>query len=252
MDLDTFENVSYELTPSFAESFYKDEGAGNHFTTAKLINIGEEIKGNIGYGDNTEDYFKVEVATEGTLRAVMKTYDGKGLGFTIYDEEYNFLIYQSAPSHGNLSVNVKPGTYYIGIEVRNNCDSYDLVASFEQSLNEDEGAGDHFNNAKVIAIDQKIKGTIGYGHGDNRNRVDYFKLEVPSDGILELELKRLIEERLGLEVLVYDENHKEILPRDPISRNNMTFEVKSGIHYIRLKAGSYDVGSYDLATFFTS
>jgi hypothetical protein len=211
----------------------------------------------IGFGDLVEGYifpkgdaeiYKVYVTGPGILEVKAQSVpEGMRTRIDLYGKNFNFITRKDASNPGDL-VTLKhdvvnpygwyPVCYYIGIVDLSGGSyhvPYAFKAGFEAVIDENEPNGE-IGDAVAIAFGDQIEGRI-FSKGD----VDFFKIEAPSPGILEVKLNDLPEE-MRTRIDLYGKSFNWITRIDasnPGDRTTLTLNIRD--------PGVYHIGILDLA-----
>ena len=242
--------LNYVFTAT-SDDYYDDFEPNDTWEQAHLLKRGNTLTGHLGYTywDNrdTEDWYKIEVPRDGKITLTVKAHDGLGLSYTnIYAKDANNEMHSrgsvwggSDENPGVITVsNAAPGTYYIRVPQNNGQGAYSLEYAFEQNLYAtDKEPNDDMALALPLAEGATVAGHLGYLYYNDTDKVDWYKLTLPSKG--DITLTYQVMKGLGLAyVTLYDsgEHSKGSLWGQDAEGNN-TFTVKNleaGTYYVRV------------------
>lgn len=243
--------------------FYEDDIYEDNETpeNAKLMPLDKDITINLQSMDD-EDWFKIEVGDEGaTLRLDLIGQEDSYADMYLYSEDiltntnsrYLYSEYFGKPWDGSgytnynkeKSYKLSKGTYYLKFKAiglyYSSCNYYehiyDNTMTIRASLINDEFENnDSRENAKTLKFNSEA--TIILDAEDE----DWFKIEVPEPGILNVEFK-LIDENINNSIesayyCVYKEGEENIFNgyNSYFTRENNNFLLDKGVYYIKLKS----------------
>ena len=258
----------YTLTSRFtplSATFPHDAEPNDTWQQAVAMDINGTVTGQLGYlywsDTDTEDYFKIEVPENGSVDLTVTPNGNLSI---------NFLSLYALGADGNLKnrrevfveqsqtklavVDVSPGTYYVRLNHRGGEGGYTLTSQFtplSATFPNDAEPNDTWQQAADLGINSSLTGQMGYFYWDDRDTEDYFKIEVPGNGIANLTVTpngELSINYLGLYALGSDGNLKkrgEVF----VEQNQSTLtidDVAQGTYYVRLNH-RYNQGGYTLA-----
>ena len=218
---------------------------GDSRADATVLALDGSLAGEITDGD--EDYFRVDVTetgtltiyTTGNLNTVGQLQDGDGTGLVIADD------ISGTNSNFNIDQYVYPGAYYVRVRGKTFFDalgrSYSISGDYvvHASFVADDH-GDSPSYATEIALGSSVPGEIRVA-GD----VDYFFVRVTEPGTLTIYTTGSIDTRGELQHPDGSESYKD----DGGDQNNFRLSVivvHPGKHYIWVRAGNLETGSYAL------
>ncbi|MDD5767780.1 MAG: PPC domain-containing protein [Methanothrix sp.] len=213
---------------------------------AKPIEIGNLVEGYI-FPKGDLDIYKLYANGSGILEVKAESVpENMRTRIDLYGKNFNFITRVDASNPGDL-VTLKhdvvnhgwyPEWYYIGI-VDLSGGSYNVPyafkADFEPVIDENEPNGE-IGNAVGIDLGDQIEGYI-FSKGD----VDFFKIEAPSPGILEVKTVSVPDE-MRTRIDLYGKSFNFITRKDasnPGDKTTLSFDVKN--------PGVYHIGIVDLA-----
>ena len=181
----------------------------NSFDDATLFELGDDIKGSIGDG-NDEDYFKFHASQSGTLHLkVANIHPDLNPELNMYNGLATLVATDNLIEGDSLTIDIiicAGQEYYIQIANKTfyNGFSQDLYTiSTEMDLTDIHECNDIFESASSVGLGSH-SGTLG-----DRNDSDFYQFVIPSSGILEASLVN-IDDVLKPEIILYDNNQNEI------------------------------------------
>jgi len=208
-------SLSYQFT---ASGYTNDEEPNNEAGSGTFIANGQTVQGHIGYLDDAnvrdvDDWYKIEVTQDGRVDLIYETEEAYGLEFY----RVNFDYFNAAASWGRgayelragssyytkkdtLSIkDVGVGTYYINLHRNSGHGGYKLKYVFTPCKHQNDAEpNDNAGSGSYLTNGQTAEGHLGYLDGnDYRDKDDWYKIEVPQDGRVDLIYEA--EETYGLE-----------------------------------------------------
>ena len=195
--------LSYQFT---ACSYANDSEPNNEVGEGDILQNGQTVQGRLGYLDANDycddyDYYKIEVPTEGRVDLEFncdQTYElnlysisflwlGSGAwGRPEYKERALFGYHRG---DGTLTItDVGKGTYYIKMQRSGGHGGYTLKYTFTPcSYANDEEPNDEEGSGMTLKSGETVEGRLGYlDANDYRDDYDWYKIEVPGDGRVDL------------------------------------------------------------------
>jgi len=180
---------------------------------------------------------------------------------TKINADKNYYVHKTKTEYFSYLL-LRAGTYYVKVFKDDHnfyYGSYSIVASIdtEKFSNDSEDNG-HFETAGTIVLNQQVEGHLGaIGQGKAVDRSDYWKLSIPSDGTLYVDIttsKMLNLRNMGVSIYAYDQKTRLYCsPQSPDSnQTHRLSKLKSGIYYIILAKDprGFYWGSYRMTTTF--
>jgi len=197
----------YELTISFNNTDLNE--CNNSFEEATILQFNTPISGTV-FDTGDKDYFKVEVPSAGVLSAQLKNIpNNRDYSLTLYNtnqQEIGVDVGNSNTPAYTDKLRCSAGTHYILVDGYRSDDAspveYELVVNFDNS--DTNECNNSFEEATEIQFGQPISGAI-FDTGDK----DYFKIEVPSTGVLIARLRDIPTNR-DYALKLYNTNQQEI------------------------------------------
>ena len=255
--------LRYDFTPTSA-SYANDSEPNDTWQDAKSLTNHTNATGHLGYlyisdTDNV-DWYKIDVPENGSVKVTVIAHDNLGLNYTtLYAKDNKNEMHSrgycwsgNEETNGVFTVNdCAKGTYYL--EVKHNGGEggytlkYDFTPTSSSYLNDIE-PNDAWQNAQLLKRGNTATGHLGYLYYDDTDNVDWFKIEVPRDGTIKLNITP--HDNLGL-------NYTTIYAKD--SQNEMhsrgycwsgpaditVTDAAPGTYYIEVKHNGGE-GAYSL------
>ena len=193
--------LSYQFT---ACSYANDAENNDNPGSGSLLKSGETVQGRIGYRDATDyvddnDWYKIEVPQDGRIDLTYSCDQADELRLNYID----CCMYRAADgsynnrkgtgwypdANGTLTLtDVGKGTYYFHMQRRDGHGGYTLKYVFTpNSYTNDPEPNDDKGTGGKIANGETVQGHLGYLDGvDYRDKQDWWKIEVPEDGRIDL------------------------------------------------------------------
>ncbi len=210
------------------------------FATAKTISLNTTTA---CMGNSRSVYYKFTINEPGYIQITIEhEYDGAYLYCKLYDDpqksHIQFLVSdkESIIAKGN-KIGFDKGTYYLGIEPGPNYNDleFNLTVNFTPADDWERERNDNVVTANALKIGKTLHGTIGYYERD------YFKFEIPSDGMYKLSMTHDYSDRsygIDAEIKTYDgteEKRVDIMCcYNDYGQTSKTFSLSAGTYYLRL------------------
>ena len=209
------------------------------FDTAKKISLNTTTA---CMGSGRSVYYKFTINEPGYIQITIEhEYDSAYLYCKLYDDpqksHIQFLVSdkESIIAKGN-KIGFDKGTYYLGIESEYYNDlEFDLTVNFTPADDWERERNDNVVTANALKIGKTMYGTIGYYERD------YFKFEIPSDGMYKLSMTHDYSDRsygIDAEIKTYDgteEKRVDIMCcYNDYGQTSQTFSLSAGTYYLRL------------------
>ena len=196
----------YQLKYEFiANTHGADPEPNNEWTAGSLLTSGQTVEGRLGYyyfnDQDKVDWYKIEVPDEGMVRFSMKTETTLRAG-NIYvyalgaDGELHSHGQRDMDSYGSGDLvvleipDMAPGTYYIQQNHYGGYGGYQLKYEFIANTH---GADPEPNNewtaGSLLTSGQTVEGRLGYYYFNDQDKVDWYKIEVPDEGMVRFSVK---------------------------------------------------------------
>ena len=190
--------ISSKFTPT-SKTHADDGEPNNNFSQSKTLPINGSITGHIGYlyWDDTdkEDWYNITVPEDGTIELTCTPANGLSMRYiTLYSLANNETKQRGAIWVGaqgaTLTVNdLAKGKYYVKVERDSGEGGYTISSKFTRTSDtylNDKESNDNFSGANVLHRGHPITGHLGYLYWADTDSKDWYKIEVPRDGIAKL------------------------------------------------------------------
>lgn len=210
------------------------------FDTAKKISLNTTTA---CMGSGRSVYYKFTINEPGYIQITIEhEYDGAYLYCKLYDDpqksHIQFLVSdkESIIAKGN-KIGFDKGTYYLGIEPGPNYNDleFNLTVNFTPADDWERERNDNVVTANALKIGKTLHGTIGYYERD------YFKFEIPSDGMYKLSMTHDYSDRsygIDAEIETYDGTEEKrvdiMFCYNDYGQTSQTFSLSAGTYYLRL------------------
>lgn len=210
------------------------------FDTAKKISLNTTTA---CMGSGRSVYYKFTINEPGYIQITIEhEYDSAYLYCKLYDDpqksHIQFLVSdkESIIAKGN-KIGFDKGTYYLGIESESNYNDleFDLTVNFTPADDWERERNDNVVTANAFKIGKTMYGTIGY------YKRDYFKFEIPSDGMYKLSMTHDYSDRsygIDAEIETYDGTEEKrvdiMFCYNDYGQTSQTFSLSAGTYYLRL------------------
>lgn len=211
------------------------------FATAKTISLNTTTA---CMGNSRSVYYKFTINEPGYIQITIEhEYDGAYLYCKLYDDpqksHIQFLVSdkESIIAKGN-KIGFDKGTYYLGIEPGPNYNDleFNLTVNFTPADDWERERNDNVVTANALKIGKTLYGTIDYYERD------YFKFEIPSDGMYQLSMAHKYSEgtSYGINATIETYDGTEEKKVDTMScyndygQTSQTFSLSAGTYYLRL------------------
>jgi hypothetical protein len=190
--------ASYSISNTFtAQPIGNNTEPNDSVAAAATMAINTSTPGHLGYYGNgftdAIDWFKITIPSDGmltitgysdtTLEADLNLYDIDGTTALQHDGQVSRTSHVSVP-------NLKPGTYYFKYYQYSGYGGYTLTSTFTpQSKANDPEPNDTFTQAMTLDPNATTTGHLGYFTNQIMDTKDWYKIQIPSDGILRVFIK---------------------------------------------------------------
>ena len=212
------------------------------FETAKTISLNTTTA---CMGSGKYVYYKFTINEPGYIESVIEhEYDSASFICQLYDEprdDKGYICSSVSHSESIISrsdkIGLDVGTYYLLISSRygNGDLQFDLTVNFTPANDWERERNDNVVTANALKIGKTMYGTIGYYERD------YFKFEIPSDGMYKLSMTHDYSDRsygIDAEIKTYDgteEKRVDIMCcYNDYGQTSQTFSLSAGTYYLRL------------------
>ena len=209
-------SVSYKLSGVGSFDLEKNDTVDQ----ANLIPFDTRIVGKLD-GDfyKTADYYKIYIPKKSILTFQAEILfnsqvNANLVGFTLYDKDMQKIGYNQSTYRFNGSIKqfVDAGTYYIKVHFSNSNEpnvDYAFTVSAEPvdpTLFTETGKNVKESNAMKLPFDTLLHGFF-YSDNQYSNTWDYYTIDVPKDGVIEIEMNR---ELVGGHLRFEDDHELEV------------------------------------------
>ena len=281
--------ASYELQTSFSELQAEDRGeSDNIHNESQLIQESGTVASIIGYGNDKEDWYKIQMSANGLFQFSIKNTHSEEIWYGcigesfLYQEDGADLIYLTSlydyssrkylkPGYFYASPNVavfENGIYYIKIpKYGYDAAPYQLKTAFTNLQYEDTGEPDNSQaEAQLIQENEIISAIIGYG----ADREDWYEIRISANGTFQFSVENLHSEDVTLGCIgesflyqkdgadlvyitsIYDYSSRKYLKPGYFYASSKVTVVENGVYYIKIPKIWYDAAPYQLKTSFSA
>lgn len=212
------------------------------FETAKTISLNTTTA---CMGNSRYVYYKFTINEPGYIESVIEhEYDSASFTCKLYDEpqdDKGYICFSVSHSESIISrsdkIGLDVGTYYLLISSQygNGDLQFDLTVNFTPADDWERERNDNVVTANALKIGKTLYGTIGYYERD------YFKFEIPSDGMYKLSMTHDYSDRsygIYAEIETYDGTEEKrvdiMFCFNDYGQTSQTFSLSAGTYYLRL------------------
>lgn len=213
------------------------------FDTAKKISLNTTTA---CMGSGRSVYYKFTINEPGYIESVIEhEYDSASFTCKLYDEpqdDKGYICFSVSERESIISrsdkIGLDVGTYYLLISSRygNGDLQFDLTVNFTPADDWERERNDNVVTANALKIGKTLHGTIDYYERD------YFKFEIPSDGMYKLSIAHKYSEgtSYGINATIETYDGTEEKKVDTMScyndygQTSQTFSLSAGTYYLRL------------------
>jgi len=191
-------SMQYTFTPCVMTN---DEAGNDTWETATVFERGTTMDARLGYdyseSNDVQDWFRLDVPEEGIIKLTIYSEKTLTLGMaTIYSLKADgsgltsrasqWLDYPGDTLTFTLN-NAAAGAYYLCMPLRYNYGGYRMTYDFIPCAMANDAAGnDSWESATPFERETTKEGRLGYDYSNSNDTQDWFKLEVPEEGIINL------------------------------------------------------------------
>jgi PKD repeat protein len=269
-----FQKYSSDYT-TFGEYFFTlaftqvsrpgDAEPNDSIEDAQVVEINTSVSGNLGHRKtgmyDQNDWYKFTITSDGRLHIQDTTTSNLDYWIYLYEEDGTTLIKQELRyknnTGGSIAVNLSPGNYYLLFKKFSS--DYSTFGEYfftlrytEVSRPGDAEPNDSLQFAVDISPDSLYTGNLGHrkkGIYDNR---DWYKLSLPSDGLLMLH--DTTSPKLDYWVFLYDETGTKLIRQILRYTNNAGSRISefltAGEYYLLFSKYSSDYFTYGEYSFY--
>lgn len=212
------------------------------FDTAKKISLNTTTA---CMGSGRSVYYKFTINEPGYIESVIEhEYDSASFTCKLYDEpqdDKGHICFSVSERESIISrsdkIGLDVGTYYLLISSQygNGDLQFDLTVNFTPANDWERERNDNVVTANALKIGKTMYGTIGYYERD------YFKFEIPSDGMYKLSMTHDYSDRsygIDAEIETYDGTEEKrvdiMFCYNDYGQTSQTFSLSAGTYYLRL------------------
>lgn len=212
------------------------------FDTAKKISLNTTTA---CMGSGRSVYYKFTINEPGYIESVIEhEYDSASFTCKLYDEpqdDKGHICFSVSERESIISrsdkIGLDVGTYYLLISSQygNGDLQFDLTVNFTPADDWERERNDNVVTANALKIGKTLYGTIGYYERD------YFKFEIPSDGMYKLSMTHDYSDRsygIDAEIETYDGTEEKrvdiMFCYNDYGQTSQTFSLSAGTYYLRL------------------
>lgn len=242
-----------------------DQEPNNTYQTAQIVQINSTITGRLNYGNvngfDTEDWFKITIPEEGTLKFKSTSPDNNDYYIKLYDIDGTSILSQSevyplGDVDSVMKTNLVAGTYYCRVHnYQANHGSYYLYITFKPALlPNDQEPNNTYQTARTVQLNSATTGRLNYGNVNGFDTEDWFKVTIPEEGTLSF--RSTSPDNNDYYIKLYDIDGTTILSQtevyplgdvDSVMKRNLS----AGTYYCRVHNYLANHGSYHLSNRFT-
>ena len=254
--------VSYKLADSlFASPVANDLEPDSTPALALTLPLNGSVTGHVGYYyDNhrdSVDWYKVTTSSDGLLRLKVTTEPSTinaYINYALYDNNGKTLLNSNTTGAATSTIlitdGLAEGTYYVKMSQYNNTDyvSYKLADSlFAPPVANDVEPDSTRALALTLPLNGSMTGHVGYYYNNHRDSTDWYKVTIPTDGLLRL---KVTTEPSTLNAYVnytlYDNNGITVLNSSTTGAATSTVlgtdGLAAGTYYVKIS--QYNSGDY--------
>lgn len=222
-----------------------DPEPNDKYEDAKTITLGSTVTGHIGYYYNlrrdTLDWYKLTIADDGLLKLTLTSGNLTHVIIHLYDNNGSIKLGEGSTntSFTLTKDGLAAGTYYIMIKgyYTNSFAPYSLSSELiPPDQTNDNEPNDTYEQAQTLILGDSTTGRIGYYYNNQRDTTDWFAIEIPENG--ELNLTATPVNGTYIYVHLYDNNGTTQLA---VNNSNKRFTVSKdglakGTYYVKIRA----------------
>ncbi|MBP6356362.1 MAG: T9SS type A sorting domain-containing protein [Paludibacter sp.] len=197
-------NGGYTLKYNFTKNSYiNDSEPNNAIKTGSLLTSGSTVQGQLGYYYNnadidTEDWYKIEVPSNGTINLEMIPGSGLNINYislyTLKDGSASVerkFVYIGTDQKSLTENNVAAGTYYVKILRSSGNGGYTLKYNFtKNSYKNDTEPNNTYQQGQPLTINETVTGHLGYSyHFSDIDNNDWYRLTIKEKGVVNFKIK---------------------------------------------------------------
>lgn len=224
------------------------------FANAKSISVNTAVSGSLPTS-GTVNYYKFTLPKAGYVYMEFNhgyvDRDWDFWNFSIYDGSYEYIMDRNSNgkklSTSYSSVGLAAGTYYVKIKSVNWSDvSYNFIVHSNPADNWEKEKNETFETANVFGTNMIINGSIRQD-----NDIDFYKFEVPQDGVAYIEFNHDYVDRDWnfWNIRIYNQSFEELMSRNASGKKlNRTYGklgIPAGTYYVRITKDNWSDASYN-------
>ncbi len=181
----------------FKPSEANDAEPNNTKATALTLPLNGSVKGHSDYYYNnlrdSSDWYKVTTNGDGRLRLTIKSGNGQYVWAYLFDNDGTTQL-NADNTNSSLDINtdgLAAGTYYVRVNTYYNTGfvPYTLNDSlFKPVQANDTEPNDSKATAQTLGVNSSVTGHSDYYYNHHRDSADWYKITIPSDGLLRLRI----------------------------------------------------------------
>lgn len=256
----------YRITNKFIAALLpNDTEPNNSYETAQLLNLNAVTTGRINYGNvngfDTEDWYKVSIPEEGTLKFISTSPDNNDYYIRMYDVNGSTVfstsnVYPLGETDSVLRTNLQAGIYYLLVyPFGSNHGSYHLRNVFiPATLPNDPEPNNTVEQAAQLLLETTVTGRLNYVYNGTADANDWYYIDIPDDG--HLKLQSTSPDMNDYYLRLIDANGTSVLQTSniyPLGETDSVFKknLQAGRYFTMLYPFSTNHGSYYLNSSFT-
>ena len=209
----------YSLRYDFIANDYTNDAEPNDDGgQGATLKSGKTVQGHLGYLDGNDyrdkdDWYVLKVTKDGTVRLTIDPNQDNALDIQYVDfcrkSGDNYYVRQHmnpGPKKGTLDItDAGVGTYYVHVHRWDGHGGYKLRYDFiENKYANDAESNDAGGKGSTLEDGVTVEGHLGYLDGnDNRDKDDWYVLEVPRDGTVRLTIDPNQDNALNIQYVVF-------------------------------------------------
>ena len=173
--------------------------AGTTWQTATEITSGKSVTGSLSESV-TEQWYKIVVTENGEVTIMVGAGSGLGLRYTTLYALADGELHERGSIWGGsesdpATLTVKDcakGTYYLMVPRNSGEGKFTLAYTFKAmsaSYANDSEPNDTYQQAKAVKVNTSVTGHLGYVYYEDRDGVDWYKVNVTENGALAITMK---------------------------------------------------------------
>ena len=189
---------SYSLSNLFTPAILANDNEPNDtYEQAQVFPLNTSTTGRINYSydgvADMEDWFKIEIPEEGTLKVRVTSPDNNDFYTKLYDVDGTTIlssaeVYPLGEVDSVYKTNLQAGIYFVKISpYSGNHGSYSLTNVFIPAiLTNDLEPNNTFEQAQEFIMNSETTGRLNYVYDDVADASDWFTITIPEEGTLKV------------------------------------------------------------------